>query len=117
MIAAQVLLTADTLTATDLALSHAGTAVDVSSHDPIAVDLRASSLLQRASQSGDERDGRVALLAWLTLVDRDPNRARWQLQLGKAAALVGEVEIARDAWERAAALGSPQAERLLEELQ
>jgi hypothetical protein len=116
MIATQVLLASDTLTATDLARSHASAAVDVSSRDPIAVDLWASSLLQRASQTGNEGDGRAALSAWLTLAERDPNRARWQLQLGKAAALLGEVEIARDAWERAAALGSSQAELLVEEL-
>lgn len=116
MIATQVLLSADTLTATDLALSHATSAVDRSRHDPIAVDLWASSLLQRALQTGGDADGRSALAAWQTLVKRDPNRARWQLQLGRAAALLGEVDLARDAWERAAELGSIEAEQLLEEL-
>lgn len=116
MIATQVLLAADTVTATDAALSHATAALDWSRHDPIAVDLWASSLLQRAFQTGDAIDGRAALAAWEELVGRDPNRARWQLQLGKAAALLDEVEVARHAWQRAAALGSHEAEQLLKEL-
>lgn len=116
MIATQVMLAADTVSATDLSLSHAASALDWSRRDPVAVDLWASSLLQRASQTGDEADGRAALTAWQELVERDPNRTRWQLQLGRAAALVGEVDVARDAWERAAALGSAQAEELVEEL-
>jgi O-antigen ligase len=116
MIATQVLLAADTVTATDSAITHASDALDWSPNDPIAGDLWASSLLQRALETGDELDGRSALAAWQKLVERDPNRTRWQLQLGKAAALVGEVEIARAAWEHAAVLGSAQAEILLEEL-
>jgi len=116
MIAVQVLLAADTVTATDLALAQATDALDWSRHDPIAVDLWASGLLQRAVQTGDQVDGRSALAAWEVLVARDPSRARWQLQLGRAAAVLGEVDIAREAWERAAALGSSQAEQLLKEL-
>ncbi len=116
MVATQVLLATDTVTATDLALTQAAAALDWSRRDPIAVDLWASSLLQRAVQTGDEADGRAAMAAWELLVERDPNRARWQLQLGRAAAVLGEVDIAREAWERAAALGSSQAEQLLKEL-
>lgn len=116
MTAVQVLLAADTVSATDAALKNAGRARDWSKHDPIAVDLWASSLLQRALQTGAAADTHAALVAWTTLVERDPNRGRWQLQLGKAAAAAGETDLARDAWQRAAALGQAQAAALLEEL-
>ena len=116
MIATQVLLAADTVTATDRALTHAAAARDRSRDDPIAGDLWASSMLQRAAQTGLDADGRSAVAAWQLLVDRDPNRARWQLQLGNAAALVDDVEMARRAWERAVALGQQQAAQLLEAL-
>ncbi|MCY7298926.1 MAG: O-antigen ligase family protein [Ilumatobacteraceae bacterium] len=116
MTAVQVLLQADTVAATDAALRDARGARDWSSNDPIATDLWASSLLQRALQTGDETDTRNALAAWTTLVERDPHRGRWQLQLGRAAATAGETELAREAWERAAALGQAQAAQLLERL-
>jgi hypothetical protein len=116
MIATQVLLAADTVTATDTGLTHASAARDRSREDPIAGDLWASSMLQRAAQTGLDADGRSAVAAWQLLVDRDPNRARWQLQLGNAAALVDDVEMARRAWERAVALGQQQAAQLLEAL-
>ena len=69
-----------------------------------------------AAQTGLDADGRSAVAAWQLLVDRDPNRARWQLQLGNAAALIDDVEMARRAWERAVALGQQQAAQLLEAL-
>ena len=116
MTAVQVLLQADTVAATDAALRDARGARDWSSHDPIANDLWASSLLQRALQTGATADTDAALNAWTALVERDPHRGRWQLQLGKAAAAAGETELAREAWERAAALGQAQAAQLLERL-
>ena len=116
MTAVQVLLAADTVTATDDALKAAGAARDWSSNDPIAVDLWASSLLQLALQTGAATDTRAAVAAWTTLAERDPNRGRWQLQLGRAAAAAGETDRARQAWERAAALGQAQAADLLERL-
>jgi len=116
MAAVQVLLAADTVTATDSALKDARRARDWSSNDPIAADLWASSLLQRALQTGAAADTDAALVAWTALVERDPQRGRWQLQLGRAAAAAGETELARDAWERAAGLGQAQAAQLLERL-
>ena len=113
MTAVQVLLVADTVTATDAALHHARSALSWSRNDPIAADLWASSLLQRALQTGAVSDTHAALVAWTALAERDPHRGRWQLQLGRAAAAAGETELARDAWQRAAALGQAQAAELL----
>jgi len=116
MTAVQVLLQADTVAATDAALRDARGARHWSSNDPIANDLWASSLLQRALQTGATADTDAALNAWTALVERDPHRGRWQLQLGRAAAAAGETELAREAWERATALGQAQAAQLLERL-
>lgn len=116
MTAVQVLLAADTLGATEAALQNAVDARDWSRNDPIALDLRATSLLQRATQTGTLADTDAALAAWQALVARDPNRGRWQLQLGTAAAAAGDADLARQAWERAAALGQQQAAALLEQL-
>ena len=116
MTAVQVLLAADTVGATDSALKDAGRARDWSHHDPIAADLWASSLLQRALQTGAAADTHAALDAWTALVERDPQRGRWQLQLGTAAAAAGETELAREAWQRAVALGQAQAAQLLDAL-
>ncbi len=113
MTAVQVLLSADTVTATDAAIETALVARNWSNNDPIAVDLWASSLLQRALQTGTQADTRAAVQAWTELTERDPNRGRWQLQLGTAAAAAGDTDLARSAWERAAALGQTQATALL----
>ncbi len=116
MTAVQVLLAAGTVSATDSALAVASGARDWSSNDPIATDLWASGLLQRALQTGAATDTHAALVAWTTLVERDPHRGRWQLQLGRAAAAAGKSDVARKAWRRAAALGQAQAAQLLEAL-
>jgi hypothetical protein len=111
-----VLLAADRLTSTDSALGHAADAVQWSAHDPIAVDLRATSLLQRALQTGTAADTAAAVGAWQVLVERDPHRGRWQLQLGIAAAAAGDDALARQAWQRAEALGQARATQLLGDL-
>lgn len=116
MTAVQVLLAADTVRATGAALQNAVDARDWSRNDPIALDLWATSLLQRATQTGALADTDAALAAWQALVARDPNRGRWQLQLGTAAAAAGDADLARQAWERAASLGQQQAAALLEQL-
>ncbi len=116
MTSVQVLLAAGTVTATDAALNGARAARDWSNNDPIATDLWASSLLQRAIQTGAATDTDAALVAWTALVERDPDRGRWQLQLGSAAAAAGDTDLARTAWERAAALGEAQAAELLDRL-
>jgi hypothetical protein len=116
MTAVRVLLAADSLTTTDTALGHAEQAVHWSAHDPIAVDLQATSLLQRAQQTGSAADTEAAVAAWQVLVERDPHRGRWQLQLGVAAAAAGDNDLARQAWQRAEALGQVRATQLLEEL-
>ena len=116
MTAVRVLLDADTLRTTDAALGQADEAVRWSAHDPIAVDLRATSLLQRALQTGSAADTAAAVAAWQVLVERDPHRGRWQLQLGIAAAAAGDNALARQAWQRAEALGQARATQLLEEL-
>ncbi len=116
MTAVRVLLAADSLTTTDSALRHAAEAVRWSAHDPIAVDLQATALLQRALQTGSAADTAAAVSAWQVLVERDPHRGRWQLQLGIAAAAAGDSSLARQAWQRAEALGQVRATALLQEL-
>ena len=55
-------------------------------------------MLQRATITGDPADTAAALDAWRRLTAFDPYRAAWQVQLGRAAALAGEVDLARTAW-------------------
>lgn len=117
MTAVQVLLAANTLSAIDSAVRNAEEALEWSNHDPVAVDLWATGLLERAIATGSDVDTQAALAAWQVLVQRDPHRGRWQLQLGKAAAAVGDEELARQSWERAKALGQLQATELLAQLQ
>jgi tetratricopeptide (TPR) repeat protein len=88
----------------DTALAHARSALDWSPHDPIALDAHASLLLDRAAITGADADLAASLAAWQQLADADPVRARWQVQLGRAAALSGHVELARAAWTAAADL-------------
>jgi hypothetical protein len=68
---------------------------------------------RRAAVTGSARDVGNALAEWTKLVDRDSNRASWQLQLGRAAALAGDTQRARAAWTAAADLGEPGADQLL----
>ena len=109
MVLAQVLGGRSTLADIDAAIGQADLALDWSPHDPIAADVHASFLLDRANVTGQPADISIALAAWQRLVDRDPLRARWQLQLGRAAALTGDVKAAREAWTVAADLSPDDA--------
>ena len=109
MVLAEVLGRRSTLADINAAIRQADIALDWSPHDPIAADVHASFLLDRANVTGQPADISIALAAWQRLVDRDPLRARWQLQLGRAAALVGDVKAAREAWTVAADLSPDDA--------
>jgi O-antigen ligase len=118
MIAAHLRAATGTLAGIDAAIDQSRRALNWSSRDPIAADSYASFLLERAAITGGDADINAALTAWHELVDRDPVRARWQLQLGRAAALDGDVALARHAWTVAADLapGDTVAAALLTQL-
>ena len=109
MVLAEVLGRRSTLADINAAIRQADIALDWSPHDPIAADVHASFLLDRANVTGQPADISIALAAWQRLVDRDPLRARWQLQFGRAAALAGDVPTAREAWTVAADLSPDDA--------
>ena len=98
MMASVVLAERGTLAGIDAAIEQAEAALRWSGDDPVALDRDASLLLDRAVVTGDPGDVAASFAAWRHLVERDPVRARWQLQLGRAAALAGDVETARAAW-------------------
>jgi O-antigen ligase len=102
----------------DEALATVDDALAWSPRDPMAVDEQGSLLNARAGITGDPADAAAAVRAWTLLVQRDPVRARWQVQLGRAAAIAGDPDIARAAWEAAAALSPDDAgiRRLLTDL-
>jgi O-antigen ligase/Flp pilus assembly protein TadD len=104
MVAADVLSRRGTVADIQHAIEHTEAALDWSPHDPVAVDRHASLLLDRAGITGDPGDIALALRTWSELVARDPNRARWQLQFGRAAALAGKDALARACWVVAADL-------------
>jgi O-antigen ligase/Flp pilus assembly protein TadD len=93
-----------TLADVDAAIDAADAALRWSPHDPVALDQWASALTDRAVITGDAADVDDALDAWRELVERDPHRARWQLELGRAAALAGDTDLARASWTTAADL-------------
>ena len=113
LVAAEARLDRGSITDIDRAISEARRATQWSSKDPLAGDELATALSSRAAATGDHADVTTALAQWQTLVDRDPHRAAWQLQLGRAAALAGDAERARRAWTIAASLGEPGAPPLL----
>jgi hypothetical protein len=102
--AARVRVDRGSLADLDLAEAHLVAALDRSPLDPILVEARADLLTSRAVATGDPDDAALAREAWDELVTRDPNRAAWQLGLGRAAALTGDVDAARTAWTIAADL-------------
>lgn len=108
-----------TLADIDSALAHADAALHWSADDPIALDARATLLSDRAKITGDDPDVASAVAAWQRLVERDPVRARWQVQLGRAASLAGDIDLARSAWRAAAALrpDDPEVAALLAQLE
>ena len=114
LIAANVEVRRRTLAGLDAAIAHADRALSWSPLDPMAADSHASFLLERAVITGTQTDIDAALREWTILVERDPVRARWQLQLGRAAALDGDVLRARQAWTAASELAPDN--RLIEAL-
>lgn len=117
-LAVRVHLERGTLADVDEAHRQADAALRWSPNDPIALDDHASVLLRRAEVTGADDDARAAVAAWRSLVERDPTRARWQVEYGRAAALAGEVDLARNAWTVAAELrpDDPVPARLLDGL-
>ena len=105
-----------TIAGIDQAIAEARRATSWSPKDPIAGDELATALSSRATATGSRDDITRALAQWQRLVDRDPHRASWQLQLGRAAALAGNVDLARRSWTIAADLGEPGASALLDAL-
>lgn len=118
MVAAVLHRDRGTLADVDAAIDESRAALRWSPHDPVALDQWASALTARAAITGDRVDTDVALRAWTGLVERDPVRARWQLELGRAAALAGDIDLARRSWTTAADLDphDPTADTLLDQL-
>lgn len=118
LVAAQAHLQRGTVADIDAAIDESRAALRWSPNDPMARDQLASALLQRAVVTGTEVDRDAAMAAWRGLAERDPNRARWQFQYGRAALLDGQVEIAELAWATAASLDPTNAvvRALLDEL-
>ncbi len=113
LVAAEIYLGRGTVADIDQAIIEARRALEWSSHDPFAAHELATAMSQRAGVTGNPGDVAEALGEWQDLVDRDPHRASWRLQLGRAAALAGDTDRARRAWLVAADLGEPGAEELL----
>jgi hypothetical protein len=113
LVAAETYLDRGTLADIHRAIAEAGRATDWSSNDPFAADELATAMSRLAGVTGEQHDIAEALEQWQRLVSRDPHRARWQLQLGRAAALAGDTELARRSWSVAKALGEPGADELL----
>jgi O-antigen ligase len=116
LVAAEMYLDRGTVADIDKAIAEARKATQWSSNDPFAVDELATAMSRRAAITGDHDDVSAALAQWQRLVDRDPHRASWQLQLGRAAALAGDPDLARRAWLVAQDLGEPGATALLDAL-
>lgn len=113
LVAAEVHLDQGTLNDIDAAIAQARRATEWSNNDPFSNEELATAMSQRAAATGDSADVTAALDQWRHLVDRDPHRASWQLQLGRAAALAGDMTLARQAWTTADDLGEPGAAALL----
>jgi Flp pilus assembly protein TadD len=113
-----VLARRGSLTDIDEALATVDDALAWSPRDPMAVDEQGSLLTARAGITGEPADAAAAVRAWTLLVQRDPVRSRWQVQLGRAAAIAGDPDTARVAWEAAVALSPDDAgiRRLLDDL-
>jgi O-antigen ligase len=113
LVSAEVHLDRGTLSDIDAAIAQARRATAWSSNDPFSNEELATAMSQRAVATGDSADVAAALQQWQHMVDRDPHRASWQLQLGRAAALAGNTKLARQAWTTADDLGEPGAAALL----
>lgn len=96
-----------TLAGVDEAIAAADRAVSTSPHDPIALRAAAQTRLDRARITGADDDTTAAVAAWRNLVGDDPHCQQCQYGLGMAAALAGDVRLARASLERAATLSRP----------
>lgn len=113
LVSAEAHLDRATIADIDQAIAAARRGTSWSPKDPLAGDELATALSGRATATGDHDDVSRALAQWQLLVNRDPHRASWQLQLGRAAALAGDADLARRSWTIAADLGEPGASSLL----
>lgn len=104
LVAANVHLTAGSLADVDAAIDQLQSAQRWSANDPLVAEWMGRALLQRAQITGTEVDVQAALTHWQAEVGGDPHRASWQLELGRAAALAGDLDTARAAWIAAADL-------------
>jgi hypothetical protein len=104
-----------TLSGVDRSLGAIDRALDISPLDPLVRQERGLALNRRAAITGTEDDTAAALTYWRELVAIDPVNARWQLELGRAAAAANDIPTARAAWTRAADLApdDPTAPALL----
>ncbi|HEY7626846.1 MAG TPA: hypothetical protein VH761_07255, partial [Ilumatobacteraceae bacterium] len=116
LVAAETHLRRGTLVDIRKAIRQSQRAIDWSANDPFSNEERAMAMSRLAEATGDGGHAMEALAQWQRLVDRDPYRASWQLQLGRAAALVGDEVRAGRAWTMAASLGEPGAQELLDSL-
>ncbi|MEP7046151.1 MAG: O-antigen ligase family protein [Ilumatobacteraceae bacterium] len=116
LVAANALLDRGTLADIDAAIAEAREATEWSANDPFAADELATAMSRRAAATGDRADVNAAFAQWRALTARDPHRASWQLQFGRAAALAGDAATARKAFLAAADLGEPGARELLAQL-
>ncbi|MEO6125217.1 MAG: O-antigen ligase family protein [Ilumatobacteraceae bacterium] len=110
LVAATVHLQRGTLADIDAAVGQARAALDWSPHDPNALDQLGLALSRRAVVTGLDTDAVDAFRLWTDLVRSDPHRVRWQVQLGRAAVLAGDVDAARMAWSAALALDPTSVE-------
>ncbi|MCU1368051.1 MAG: hypothetical protein JWN39_3690, partial [Ilumatobacteraceae bacterium] len=86
LVAAGAHLRRGTLADVDAAIDQARHALQWSPHDPFALDELGVALLRRAIVTGTASDETAALRQWQLLVEADPHRARWQVELGRASA-------------------------------
>jgi O-antigen ligase len=107
-----------TLSGVDRSLESIDRALDISPLDPLLRQERGLALNRRAAITGTDDDTAAALADWQELVAIDRVNARWQLELGRAAAAANDIPTARAAWTRAADLApdDPTAPALLAEL-
>ena len=81
LIAATTRLGRGTLADIHRAIGDARKALDWSPKDPLAADQLATAMSRLAAVTGDAGDVAAALRIWTDMVERDPNRGRWQLAL------------------------------------
>ncbi len=105
-----------TLRGVDQAIVAVEEASRISPRDPAVRLERARLLALRASITGTPGDRSAARSAWAELVDAAPSCARCHLGSALAALERGDDRAAVDSLERAASLGSRDAERVLDRL-